>query len=344
MITYINGSPIILGSAGAASLGLGNINKQIQIRTSTNPSIGTVATRILPPTANIFNGLRTTLPALGAGSPLNVTDADIADRVLNSAGAAGGPYDLRKYRGMSLASGAYNNPYNTELSYGSTYAYSVQYPDGQYPVNGPLVYPLSGPYNSKDFDLYGYNQNCANRFGVPFVSPDAARGFNIDQNRGYDCKYILGLLPDAARGFQIDPCTGYSSDPFRGCLANASGGNITDPFRGLDYNPCSCCPLGTNPCRNKATAYGSGGLCGSTRYQNQPYGLSTCTQPFNTPYPSAYGIKATRGVNVVSGATDVVSGNGITNACCVPREYMSPVAYQGAGNCRACSAGVGGRR
>lgn len=308
MISYVNGVPTF-GQAGAESLGLGNINKQIINRLSTNPTIGSVTTRILPQTGNIYNGMRSTFPAHGAGSPVNISNADVADRVLNSSlSGNNNSHDLRRYRGLGLASGAYNDPYNTEIGYGSTYAYSNQYPDGgPFPYNGPLPYPLSGPYNSRDYDLYGYDQHVLNRLGQEIIVPDASRGFNIDNSRGFDCKYITGALPDAARGFNIDPCTGYSKKEYRGCLSNAFGGDIKVPFLGLDYNPCTGCGLGSNPCGKNATAYGTGNIYGSSPYLMAPYGYSACNEPFDANYQSTYGIS----VNGANGARTTDGSNGI---------------------------------
>lgn len=292
MLVYSNGDPAVLGPARTTALGLGNRNKQIQIRTTTNPAVGSVTTRILPPTANIFNGNRNTFPALGAGAPANVNDADVADRVLNtdlSRNAATGRYDLRQYRGMSLASGAYNNPYNTDMSYGSIYAYSTQYPDGIAPFGATRPYPFSGPYNGPDFDLRGYSLQNIDKVGNPVVVLDAARGFNVDPCRGSDCRYITGILPDAARGFNVDPCTGYTQHPYRGYLANAFGGDINIPFAGLDFNPQTGRPLGRNPCGQTGDAYGTGATTGSSFYQNVPYGLSACNDPFQQKYPTIFG-------------------------------------------------------
>lgn len=318
--TYINGNPIVVGNARVGSLGLGNLNKQMQIRLSTNPNVTDVNRAIFPALANVYLGQRSTLPANGAGSPVNDSAADIADRTLNSSeapGVASGQHDLRRYRGLGLSSGAYNDPYNKDLGYGS-YAYSVQYPDGgPVPANGPLPYPLSGPYSTPDYNLYGYDQQWKriNNVGQLIIAPDAERGFNIDINRGGDCKYITGLMPDASRGFHVDPCTGYNNQSVRGCLANSSGGNIKRPFEGLDFNPCTRCPLGRNPCGNTGTPYGVANPCTSTPYQNIPYGLSSCNQPFNTPFRSVNGLEANARFR---------------------NSYLSPFAYPAANGCQSC--------
>lgn len=295
MFNYVNGSPIASGIAGSSALGLGNLNKQIQIRTSTNPAVGTIATTILPPLANIYLGPTTTYPARGAGSvSSNNLNANVTDRSLNTAdsGWESAAYDLRSYRGQGLASGAYNTPYNTQYGVGSIYSYSNQYPSGVAPYNTPFPYPIGGAYTGPDFDLYGYDRQWRglDTLGQQIIVPDASRGYNIDPNRGGNCRYIVGVMPDAARGFNIDPCTGYTTDAYRGCLSNAFGGNIYRPYDGLDYNPCTKCAVGSNPCGQKATAYGVGGTNGSTPALNAPYGLSSCGEAYPTNYPSLFGL------------------------------------------------------
>ena len=290
LLTYVNGSPVFLGQARAA-LGMNNNNFVIGTRTSTNPVVGTVNRRLLPPLGTVYNGLRSTYPAWGAGGvAIGDTNAQIADRVLNSSDSQNvisGKYDLRRYRGLNLASGPYNNPYNTDPGYGSAYAFSNQYPDGNYfPYNGQRPAPLSGPYSGPDFDNYGNRLNDA----CDVSGPDAARGFNIDMNRGYNCDLITGVQPDAARGFNVDPCTGYNKYPYRGCLGNAYGGDIAKPFRGLNCNPCTGGPIGSDPCGPCSSPYGTGSIFGNSRFLNNPYGISQFSTPYSAIYPSTYGI------------------------------------------------------
>lgn len=339
MFGYVNGVPVVGGQARIGSLGLGNNDKQVQIRTSTNPQIGNVTTRILPQTDNIFNGMRSTLPALGAGSPVNVNNADVADRVLNSSlNRNSGPHDLRRYRGLSLASGSFNDPYNTDVAYGSIYAYSTQYPNGIMPANGGRVYPIGSRFNDPAYDLYGLSQNTTIN-GLPIIPLDADRGFNIDPNRGSNCKYIRGDFPSADRGFTIDPCTGYTVDPYRGYLANSSGGNINDPFGGLSYNPETGGPLGRNPCGKDATVYGFGSTIGSTIYQNAPFGVSACRESYDPIFPTLYGVNGANpsASQEIFGIGSQIGQPNYVNRI-VRQNYHSPFSYQAAGGgCKSCA-------
>lgn len=319
MLAYINGSPVMINQL-QPNMGLNNVSAGIVYRTSTNPTVGTVTTRILPPLDNIYNGSPKTFPALGAGAPANTVPADIADRVLNSA-AVNSPrysrYDLRAYRGMGLASGAYNNPYNTDPAYGSVYSYSNQWPDGgPFPYNGPAPYPFAGPYSGPNYDSYG---QLPNNGVTEVVVPDAARGFNVNPERGFDCAYITGQAPDAARGFNVDPCTGYSVKPYRGPLSNAYGGDIENPFGGLNYNPQTGCPLGPGSCGRSANPYGAASSCGVSPYLNSPYGLSQYGEPLPGNYPSPYAVSQIRRDRRLAPG------------------YVSPFAYgDGAGSCKSC--------
>lgn len=306
MISYSNGSPVF--NQGTAVSNTGNINKLISDRISTNPTTGSVTTRIMPGLGNVFLGPPSTYPALGAGSPINDTGAQIADRALNSSFSPDivtGKYDLRRYRGLNLASGAYNNPYNTDRGYGSAYGFSNQWPDGNYfPYSGPTPYSFPGPNGTPNFDNYGQS----NFVSVPIIVPDAARGFNVDANRGFDCNKITGQMPDAARGYTIDPCTGYSSCPQRGSLSNSYGGDINNPYRGLDHNPRTGGPLGPNPCCG-GSPYGAGSVVGSSPFSNLPYGISQYSEPYRGVYPS-YGPQQ--------------------------NSYLSPSSYGWAGGCKSC--------
>jgi len=336
MISYSNGNPLVFNQ-GAAISSMGNVNRIISDRISTNPRTGSVTTRILPGLGNVFLGIPSTYPAFGAGSPVNDTGAQVADRVLNSSLSGDiltGKYDLRRYRGLNLANGAYNNPYNTDPGYGSAYSFSNQYPDGNYfPYFGQTPYRFAGPNNTPDYDNYGQ----AIFTGLPLVVPDAARGFNIDTNRGFDCTLITGTMPDAFRGYTIDPCTGYSQCPQRGGLSNAFGGDITNPYRGLDFNPKTGYQLGPNPCGGTGSPYGAGSVIGSTPFLNSPYGISQYSEPYRGVYPSQFGIS--NNPFSPSNINNPYSSLGINYPFPSPttnNPYLSPSSYGWAGGCKSC--------